>query len=260
MDSKNFLAVPILITQIFIWVSNSYAQDATGYGLTNLSKLSPKQRYEALTLITPAYRKEALRIVIEQANKIAYDLQLPEILPISQTNLAEAFICRPRLNVGFGSITTSNYNYSITVSNKFSYLTKRNLEKDYDQLAARYRWPLSQVDTNAAYQIAIQWLGAALMDVKRLNQCPHIEVNPWIPENANNYFVPLYRIYWDVKADPPILDNAGNEYKWSCIASVELFLPTKTLRSLRVEKSEYIVRPSVVITNINYLLSQTNTP
>src|SRR5438552_2780264 len=41
---------------------------------------------------TPAYRREALRLVIQEANDVAKALQLREKLPITQGDLKEAFI------------------------------------------------------------------------------------------------------------------------------------------------------------------------
>jgi hypothetical protein len=60
---------------------------------------------------TPAFQEEGLRLVIDEANKVARDLRLPESLPITRTNLTHAFIApfgytfiRKRL----GNVTTSN--------------------------------------------------------------------------------------------------------------------------------------------------------
>jgi hypothetical protein len=110
----------------------------------------------------------------------------------------------------------------------------------------KFRWPLNRIDTNAAYQLATQWLSAVSMDVAGLNQDCHRSIRPWIPEGATNYFVPVYRVSWGKDGEP--------------VALVELFLPTKTLRDLRVEKSKYILRKPIVITNLDFLLSQTNAP
>ena len=49
-----------------------------------------KQRHEALVFTTPAYRNEALRLVVEEANYIARALNLPEKLPIIRTELIES--------------------------------------------------------------------------------------------------------------------------------------------------------------------------
>jgi hypothetical protein len=225
--------------------------------------MSSKERFFWRRFTTPAYKKEALRLVIEEANRVARELKLAETLPITETNLVEAFIGLPRFSLfvaGIGNVTTSNYNYCVTVGNKFSYLVRTHLEQEYGQLKERYRWPLSRIDTNAAYQLATQWLTAVAMDVKGLNRDCRLSIRPWIPEGGK-YFVPVYWICWSKKAKPlpPHVEIAA-EHEWVPVASVEMLLPTKSLRQMHVEESEYILRKPVTITNVDYLLSQTNTP
>ena len=221
----------------------------------NWTTMTPKQRYERLNFITPAYRKESLRLVIDEANRVAQELNLPEALPITESNLVEAFISPPQLvRLGFGNITTSNYTYYATVGDKFSYLEKRFpdvMHKDYAELKAQYLWPMSRMDTNAAYQMATQWLGAASMDVPAISRDCNVHIEAFTPEGkAGTHFVPLYRVYWTQKN--------GNSV--GPVASIELLEPTKTLRQLRVNKSEYILRTPLQITNADFLLSQTNAP
>jgi hypothetical protein len=43
-------------------------------------------------------------------------------------------------------------------------------------------------------------------------------------------------------------------------AIIELFEPTKTLCQMRVKESKYILRKPLEITNLDFLLSQTNAP
>jgi hypothetical protein len=42
------------------------------------------------------------------------------------------------------------------------------------------------------------------------------------------------------------------------MASVALFMPTKTLLQLRVEDTQYILRKPLQITNLDFLLSPSN--
>lgn len=108
----------------------------------NWTTTTARQRYEKLNFTTPAYRKEALRLVIEEANRVAQELNLPENLPITESNLVEVFISPPSMvRLGFGNITTSNYTYYATVGDKFSYLEKHFpdvMNKDYAELKAQY--------------------------------------------------------------------------------------------------------------------------
>ena len=216
-------------------------------------KMTARQRYEKLNSTTSAYRQEALQLVIAEANRVAQELNLPENLPITERNIIQAFISPPQMvKVGLGNITTSNYTYYVTVGDKFSYLEKHFsdvMNKDYAELKAQYLWPMSRMDTNAAFQSATQWLAAASMDVEAINRDCDVHVEAFTPEGKGGaHFVPLYRVYWTEKK--------GNSF--TPAASVEFLEPTKTLRQLRVNKTEYILRPSLQITNI-YLPSPTNT-
>jgi hypothetical protein len=162
------------------------------------SKMNAKERYHALRYTTVAYQKEALSLIVEEANRVAQDLQLPEELPIVQTNLLEAYISPPRLAQGskaLGNITTSNYTYYISVGDKFSFLVRTHLDEDESQARSQYRLPISQMDTNAAYLLATQFLKAASMDVDALNTNCDLQVKASLPEGINGRsFVPLYWI------------------------------------------------------------------
>lgn len=213
---------------------------------------------------TRAYHNEALRLVIKEAEKAARELQLPEKFPIITNDLVEAFIPPPayaKKGRGLGTITTSNYFYSVAVGNKFSFLTKRNLEQDYEQLKTQYFWPMSQMNTNVAYQLATQWLTAASMDVNALNRDCRLGITAFTPEGpSGEHFVPVYWVSWSRKIKPPPWARSSAEYEWKPVATVELFLPTKSLRQLHVNETQYILRKPIVVTNLDLLLSQTNGP
>ena len=217
------------------------------------SRMNPKEKFQALTRTTPAYRQEALRLVVEEANRVASELQLPESLPISETNLVAWYLSAPHmahtLGGAVGNITTSNYTYYISVANKFSFLVRAHLQAEYDQLRQQYLWPMSRMDTNAAYQVATQFLAAASMDAKALNRDCNVHILPFTPEGpSGRHFVPVYWVYWVRRSE----EGRGS------VATVELLEPTRTLRQLRVEKPEYILRRPLAITNLKVLLSDTN--
>jgi hypothetical protein len=224
--------------------------------LLSLSQASAQEKrpltYQELTFTTSAYRDEALRLLIKEANQAASELNLPEKLPITESNLVDIYISPPRLGRAaktFGMIATSNYVYSAAVDNKLSYIVKNHLQNSYDKLQGQYLWSMGKMDTNAAYQTATQILNAASMDVKALNRDCNVAISAFTPEGKEGtHFVPVYWITWKNR-------NGGVP-----IASIELFEPTKTLRQLRVTKSEYISRKPLEVTNLVFLLSQTNAP
>ncbi|MGA3282936.1 MAG: hypothetical protein ABSD57_00565 [Verrucomicrobiota bacterium] len=222
-------------------------------GVTNTpssnARILPK-----LMFTTEAYRKEALRLVIQEANKVAQELKLPEQLPINDTNLLQCYISpygMSRFKKTIGNVTTSNYTYYCSIGDKFSFLERSHQDSDRLKWYREYSWPISQLDTNAAYQLATQWLADVSMDVNGLNRDCNVYIRPSgvTGQGATARFLPLYWVYW-----APGPDGFGSK------ASVGLFLPTKTLLDLRVEDSKYILRKPLQFTNLDYLLSQTNAP
>jgi hypothetical protein len=207
----------------------------------------------SLMFTTEAYHKEALKLLISEANRVAEELQLPEKSPITDSSLVRLFIPpygMARRIGAIGAVTTTNYTYYVSVNNKFSFLEGTHQDADRQRWYQEYSWPVSRLDTNGAYQLATQWLKATSMDVDGLNNdCNlHVEPSALRGQGTNACFLPVYWVYW----------TKGEEGRGS-VASVELFAPTKTLMQLRVEDSDYILRNPVIITNLGYLLSQTNT-
>jgi hypothetical protein len=209
---------------------------------------------------TKAYQRAAFLLVLQEANRVAKELTLPEKLPIAESNLVETFIGPFGYNYVYkrvGNITTRNYWYGIEEGNKFSGLTIAN----YDQICIRIRdqgaLPIEQINTNAAFHLAAQWLTAASMDVKGLNRdCKaHIALSPFwnglahLGEMPQKRFVPIYYVWWT----SPENDQEGH----GSVASVELYAPTKKLLQLSVSNSKYILRTPLIFTNLDSLLPGT---
>lgn len=206
-----------------------------------------------------AYEQEALNLVIREANQVAKDLHLREQLPIT-TNLQRVFILGygmsqmpPKM---IGNVHTRDYGYFVSVGHRLSYVEGAHQDEDCLKWMEQYQWPMSRLDTNAAYQIATQWLAAARMDVAALNRDCQVRVEPERYVNQGleqtGKFVPIYFVYWESAQNRA--EGYGN------VASVKLLAPTKTLMSLRVEDPKYIRRPPIVFTNLASLLAQTNAP
>ena len=97
---------------------------------------SVKRLHEMIST-TPSYHDAALQLVLAEANKVARELNLPEPLPITATNLTASYITPQRMaqRLGaIGNVTTANYTYFCSVGNKFSYLAKTGLEQDYPRM------------------------------------------------------------------------------------------------------------------------------
>jgi hypothetical protein len=201
---------------------------------------------------TPAYQEEGLRLMIEEANKAAMELRLPESLPITKTNLTHEYIGTfgsVYQDRALGNVTTSNYWYFIKRDYKLSDVTIAKIDDRCREYSETYQWPISRLDTNTAFQLAAQWLAAVHMDVKGLNRdCDvHIDLDPYwnnvkIGELPKRKFTPIYSVSWTRKGE--------RAYENGSAANVELFLPTKTLLGLSVDDPKYILRQPVVFTNL----------
>ena len=201
---------------------------------------------------TAKYENEALRLVIAEANKAAAALNLKEILPIMRTNLTKAFISPMGYTLrrqAVGNVTTSNYWYVVSRDYKLSEVSVANYDSRCLEYRVKHQIPIGQIDTNTPYQIATQWLAALSMDVQGLNRdcVARVAVSPHWNDLAElgdqphgKTFTPLYYVWWTPK-NPPRAGTGG--------ASVELFLPTRTLISLTVNDPKYIQRRPLTFTN-----------
>jgi len=193
---------------------------------------------------TPQYHQEALRLVLEEANQVAKDLNLTNELPITESNILEFYVGPFGYNYTrqcVGNVTTRNYIYYISRGNKFSFLEGTHQFEDCVEYKKHYLWPTNKMDMQLAYQQAAEWLTAAHMDIAALNQ--HCDVIV-LPEDVYIHsppgkFVPVYCVYWKPKNGESLGD-----------AEVRLFTPTKKLLSLHVEDAKYILRKPLVFTNL----------
>jgi hypothetical protein len=161
-----YMGYSIRTVQVLICLPLLLTLCACGQGDKD-SKSGARQRpwtHKELVFTTPAYNKEALRLIIEEANRVARELNLPEKLPITEADLVEIIVPPPRIGQGMkaiGNITTSNYFYAVYSGKRFS-LVRTHMQEEYNQLQKEYLWPMSRMDTNAAYNLATQWLSAGM--------------------------------------------------------------------------------------------------
>ncbi len=260
---------PIVFAILLAWSSLYVAKANTdGFGsvaVTNNGLLSEADRTKgsgssapaaASRLTIAAYNQEALRLLLLEANDMAQRLKLPEKLPITEKDVVERFIVPYgviRHRAMIGNVRTKDYAYHVSVGHKTSYVEGTHQEEDARKWLEQCKWPRSQMDTNAAYELATQWLAAASMDVGGLNRdCTvRVELNDFW-NNANSEkkttFIPMYVVSWFSPEN--VREGVG------AAASVQLFAPTKTLISLRVEDSKYILRKPLAFTNSDVLLGE----
>jgi hypothetical protein len=183
---------------------------------------------------TQADKRNITRLIIKEANDVAAALSLADSLPLKESDTREVFISPPRFanDLGaLGNIKTLNYRYCVSQGWKLSYIIKLNQESGIQNWEKSYCCPASELNGYGAYQLATQWLALASMDVKGLNAS-----YPWVVEaehfwSKTNAFLPLFTVRW----------KRGDAWERN-VASVSLFLPTRTLVELRVEDAKFILR------------------
>jgi hypothetical protein len=235
-----------------VWPSNLFAVGLDGgniYLEASSAAGSSVRGFEFAFGGSPAYREEASHLLFEKANQAATELSLPDNLPISARNVAKLMIFPPRLArgiQGLGSVITSNYIYSVLCGYKFSGVTRAHLQQEDDRIKSKFALPMNQMDTNAAFQLAVHFLSSVSMDVTALNRDCKVHIDTSICPDYE-HFTPLYYVSWVKRRE-----RFGN------VASVEVFLPDKSLRELRVTRSEYILSQPLQITNPDFLSLPTN--
>lgn len=209
-------------------------------------------------LTTEAYTKEALAVVISEANRIAKALKLKDAAPITITQLVEVFVPPPGFSKDFesiGNITTSNYVYCISRGNKLCYVEKAHQEEDGLKWQNNYSWPVDRIDTNAANARAVQWLIAASVDIDALDRdhTKRVYVANKYLRPPPGHFVPIYTVGWFKRRTPNpdiVIMTPDKDSEWEPIASITLFQPTETLIQFRVEDTKYILNKPLMLTNL----------
>ena len=192
---------------------------------------------------TKAYQEEALRLMLEEVNRVAPQLPLHEQLPITRTNLTGYHVGPPGL-VRLGWVSTTNYEY--VFDRQFCCLLRRDMLARFYEAKAQYSWPLSRMDTNKAFQVATQLMTAVSMDVAGLNRDCAVEITE--PEREGflrKHFFPHYWVNWR---------KSGK-----AVAYIEFIEPTKSILQLDVCDPTYVLRAPLRIPNLAVLLAQTNT-
>lgn len=198
----------------------------------------------------PRYRRAAIELMVQEANRVAQHLNLAEKLPITVTNLTDAWL-EPFIGYyrghAIGTISTKNYNYFFCQGDKFnevdivsSYRAHLNLEGQ--------KLPVSQFDPKGAYQLATEWLAAVAIDVGKLNRdCRHHVrlISSWgvsLGKRPRKPFVPIYDVWWATPKQDA--ENYGD------VVDVQLIRPGNKLLSIQVLDPQYIVGKPLIITNL----------
>src|SRR5439155_19602361 len=104
--------------------------------------LSGQKSYSTNTV----YQKEALRLLINEANSVIAVLQLQEKCPITEADLVGMFVLpfeTAQMRGAVGKVVTRNYAYYVSKENKLCYIEGTSQEQDFRRWQAQYRWPVT---------------------------------------------------------------------------------------------------------------------
>jgi hypothetical protein len=174
---------------------------------------------------------------------------LPEYLPLTKDSVTGSYISSPEFADrygGLGRFSTTNYSYGFGRGKRLAYITRLPKDKSGRSLYDRFKpWAIdpSQVNTNAAYLLATQFLAEAFVDLSRLSTSAVVSIHPKVILKMTTS---VYDLEWK---------RGGKN-------AVEIGLDesTKELWLLRVEDPSLVLRKPLEITNLDFLLSQTNAP
>jgi hypothetical protein len=181
-------------------------------GISRTVDTNGNVEYIDLFYSTQAYENEAFRLMILEANRAAQALHLHEDLPITQSRIDGArvspfgFYYRDGM---MGYVATTNYAYRILEAGKLDHIEIDHSYEVWRDLQDRLL-PENQVDNQAAYQLATQWLASLSVDVKALNRECRLTVasSPVLSyvgsgkEPTRRMFAPTYDVMWKSSNGP----------------------------------------------------------
>lgn len=185
-----------------------------------------------------AYKAAMEKAMLAEANIYIKALKLADSYPISESNLQEEFISSPYVARRFGALgtlETENYSYSFGNGRRLSYIIRRTGETNIYSLDFNKRYAIRPIDvnTNAAYLDALQYLTNAFVNVSHLVASSEVSVKPLVILNMTTS---EYTVEWN---------RAGRT-----VVKVFLIEPARELRTLRVEDPDLILRKPLQIPNI----------
>lgn len=213
---------------------------------------------------TEAYKEAALEILLAEANQIARELELPERLPIKRSDLLEVRINTPYWaeHAGwFGFVGTSNYFYYANVGKRLGWIDpdfgpdEGRRPAFMELLRKRFVAPKAQMNTNAAYAMATQWLARVGMDVPALERdAERVDISAW---EIGGKFVPVYLVRWQKLA---LYRGNSSPPKFESIASIQFVAPERRILQMRVNQAKYIRRKPLTVPDRDRLLQKTDDP
>jgi hypothetical protein len=202
---------------------------------------------------TQTYQREADRLLVQEANHAAQALHLEDDQPITETRVKWVQVSPFGLFYTeglIGNVATTNYTYGFLYGGKLNSIMIENSEEAWRNLQDELL-PADQVNNQAAYQLATQWLASLSVDVAALNRdcqltaasSPVLNYVGSGEKPIRRMFAPTYDVMWRKPDGAP--GGPG--------AFVRLYLPDKLLIQLDIDDPKYCLRPPLIFTNLTAL-------
>jgi hypothetical protein len=197
-----------------------------------------------LSYVGAAYKAVALSLMLDEAGHFSKILNLPIPQPLRVEDLSASRVSPPRFGFS-GMISTTNYSFGFA-DNKLRFVHRRgHLPEDESELRAAQIALSKQksfIDTNGAYQLATQWLGAVAADLASLSRLHAQTEQEFIfaepvalkeveTTKVKKIYLPVYNVTWEQTV------------------SVRILGTTRELWHLRFDDGSFSLRPIIVITN-----------
>jgi len=184
-----------------------------------------------------AYKYVMLTLMLAEANHALQKLDVPDVSPITMTNVVSHHITPPRMRAG-GSLDTTNLMFGFG-ENQLQFIQFAEPNSDLDLPERQQHWSKmkSLIDTNGAYQLATNWLVQLDVDVNALEKThpPSVMQQFFHPSGdlTKKIMLPRFEVRWGT--------NPSLSAVW-----VSIFGPTKSPIHIRQENGSFIRRPELI--------------
>lgn len=267
---NSFTLIELLIfATLWVGVPAVSAQENAGFAPANTNS-SASHRWHGIPFRpgcfpTAEYNREMVRIMMEEADRFARQMRpyITEDLPITKSNVVGAYVSPPSYYIHanhVGALDTRKNIYTIAAGKGVTSVDKSDAydHDKWEELRAKFTWPISRLDTNTAFHEAIKIMRVADVDVDAINR-DSCSLNISASMNPDHkYFMPVYWISWQKAATNVILgDLEGRQ-----VAFMVFFEPAKTIFQLNISSPKYILRKALETPDLFALLTTdpTNNP